>query len=83
MAELTVACRPERGERLAVSHHTRRYRTWNHAAYAVDYDGASPTLCGRRFYDPSPEARGPEAWGAVTCPRCLASIARLEWEGRA
>jgi hypothetical protein len=79
----TFACARDERERVAVSNHTRRYRTWNHAAYAVGYDGVSKTLCGRRFYDPYPEARRPEAWNAVSCSRCLKGIARLEREGRA
>ena len=79
----TFACPRDERERLAVTNHTRRYRTWVHAAYAVGYDGVSTTLCGRRFSDPYPEARGPGAWGAVSCPRCLKGIAKLEREGRA
>jgi hypothetical protein len=77
------ACPRDERERLAVTNHTRRYRTWAHAAYAVGYDGVSKTLCGRRFSDPYPEARGPGAWGAVSCPRCLKGVARLEREGSA
>lgn len=81
MAEKVFACTRDEKERIALSNHTRRYRTWTHAAYAKGYDGTTPTLCGKRFYDPSPEARGAGAWAGVSCKACKKAIAKLEREG--
>lgn len=70
----TVACTRTEAERLAVSNDTRRYATWVHAAYSRGYDGVSAALCGKRFSDPYPDARGADAWEAVTCRSCRKAI---------
>ena len=75
-AEMTQACARDEAERVAVTNHHWRYRTYIHAAYSRGYDGCSKTLCGRSFYDPMSEARGADAWAVVDCKACKRAIAK-------
>ena len=78
--EKTFACAPRTAILVAIQWRMVRTYSWVHAAYGdpTSYQAPRRTLCGKRPYDPSLVASGPDAAAMVTCGSCRRVLAAQE-----